>query len=141
MELLHVGSELGSLDCQIKRLEEKIDTSKPVEIMKDIHRLEDKLIRCRDIEMTSNKAVSAIRELDETIEALNEKQKNKYTELTSELKRIENRITDKCNELVSKINNIDNIVDNLKKKIDTTISELKPEVKESTFLRKLFWLD
>ena len=141
MELLHVGSELGSIDCQLKHLEEKIDTSKPVEIMKDIHKLDDKLRRCRDVEMTSNKAVSSIKELDETIEALSDKQKSKYTEITSELKRIENSISDKCNELVSKIHNVDNLVDNLKMKIDTTINELKPEVKKQTFFRKLFWLD
>jgi hypothetical protein len=31
MELLHDSDELvGSLDCQLKRLEEKIDTSRPV---------------------------------------------------------------------------------------------------------------
>ena len=42
MELLHDSSGLvGSLNCQLKRLEEKIDTSRPVALMKDLHRLEE----------------------------------------------------------------------------------------------------
>jgi phenylalanyl-tRNA synthetase alpha subunit len=142
MELLHDSMGLtGSLDMQIKRLEEKIDMSRPVTIMKDIHRLEDKLIRCDDVEMTTNKAVSAIKELDKTIEALSEKQNSRYTEINSELKRIETRMTDKFNELLSKINNVNNMVDNLKRKIDMTISGPKSEAKKTTFFRKLFWVD
>ncbi len=38
MGLLHDGDELeGSLDCQLKRLEKKIDTSQPAALVKDIH--------------------------------------------------------------------------------------------------------
>ena len=37
MELLDDSSGLvGNLDCQLKRLEEKIDTSRPVALMKDL---------------------------------------------------------------------------------------------------------
>jgi hypothetical protein len=43
MELIHDSDDLvGSLDCQLKRLEEKIDTSRPVALMKDLQRLDDK---------------------------------------------------------------------------------------------------
>ena len=42
MELLHDSSGLvGSLNCQLKRLENKIDTSRSVALMKDLHRLDE----------------------------------------------------------------------------------------------------
>ncbi len=141
MELLHVGSELGSIDCQIKRLEEKINTSKPVEIMKEIHSLDDRIRHFSGIEVTSNKAVSALKELDETVDSLGEKLKERHAEILLDIKNIEAKISDKCYELVSKINDVNNRVDKLEKKIDTTISELRSEMKKSTFFRKLFWFD
>ena len=45
MELLHDSSGLvGSLDCQLKRFEDKIDhKSRPIALMKDLDRLDDEI--------------------------------------------------------------------------------------------------
>ena len=58
MELLHGSGKLvGSLDCQLKRLEEKIDTSLPVALMKDLHRLDDEIRHFKDVKITTNTVV------------------------------------------------------------------------------------
>ena len=118
MELLHDSSGLvGNLDCQLKRLEEKIDTSRPVALMKDLHRL------------------------DETLKKLEERTGNKFTEMTSQLKTTETMVAGKHKDLISKINDISSRIDNLEKKIDLAVRELKSEARKTSFLRKLLWLD
>lgn len=142
MELLHDSSGLvGSLDCQLKRLEEKIDTSRPVELMKDLHRLDDEIKHFKDVEDTTKTVVSSVKELDETIKKLEERTGNKFTEMTSQIKAIEEMVADKHEDLISKINDINSRIDNLEKKIDFAVRELKSEARKTSFLRKLLWLD
>ncbi len=118
VDLLHDSSGLvGSLDCQLKRLEEKIDTSRLVSLMKDLHRQ------------------------DETIKKLDERTKNKCTEMTSQIKATEVMVADKHTDLICKINDISSRIDNLEKKIDLAVRELKSEARKTSFLRKLLWLD
>jgi len=118
MELLHDSSGLvGSLNCQLKRLENKIDTSRSVALMKDLHRL------------------------DETIKKLEERTRNKLTEITSQIKGTEAMVDGKHKGLISKINDISSRIDNLEKKIDLAVRELKSEARKTSFLRKLLWLD
>ncbi len=118
MELLHDSSGLvGSLNCQLKRLENKIDTSRTVALMKDLHRL------------------------DETIKKLEERTRNKLTEITSQIKGTEAMVDGKHKGLISKINDISSRIDNLEKKIDLAVRELKSEARKTSFLRKLLWLD
>ncbi len=118
MELLHDSDDLvGSLDCQLKRLEEKIDTSQHDALMKDLHMQ------------------------DETIKNLEEGTRNKFTEMTSQIKATEATVADKNKDLISKINDINSRIDNLEKKIDLAVRELKSEARKTSFLRKLLWLD
>jgi predicted nucleic acid-binding Zn-ribbon protein len=142
MELLHDSSGLvGSLDCQLKRLEEKIDTSKPVALMKDLHRLDDEIRHFKDVEITTNTVVSSVKEQNETIKKLEERTRNKFTEMASQIKASEVIVADKHKDLISKINDISSRVDNLEKKIDLAVRELKSEARKTSFLRKLLWLD
>ncbi len=142
MELLHDSSGLvGSLDCQLKRLEEKIDTSKPVALMKDLHRLDDEIRHFKDVEITTNTVVSSVKEQNETIKKLEERTSNKFTKMTSQIKASEVIVADKHKDLISKINDISSRVDNLEKKIDLAVRELKSEARRTSFLRKLLWLD
>ena len=139
MELLHDSDELvGSLDCQLKRLEEKIDTSQPAALMKDIHRIDDEIKHFKDVEITTNTVVSSVKEHDETIRNLEERTKNKFAEMTAQ---IEAMVAGKHNNLVSKINDISSRVDNLEEKIDLAVRELKSEARKTSVLRKLLWLD
>ena len=139
MELLHDSDELvGSLDCQLKRLEEKIDTSQPAALMKDIHRIDDEIKHFKDVEITTNTVVSSVKEHDETIKNLEERTKNKFAEMTAQ---IEAMVDDKHKNLVSKINDISSRVDNLEEKIDLAVRELKSEARKTSVLRKLLWLD
>jgi len=139
MELLHDSDELvGSLDCQLKRLEEKIDTSQPAALMKDIHRIDDEIKHFKDVEITTNTVVSSVKEHDETIRNLEERTKNKFAEMTAQ---IEAMVAGKHNNLVSKINDISSRVDNLEEKIDLAVRELKSESRKTSVLRKLLWLD
>lgn len=142
MELLHDSSGLvGSLVCQLKRLEEKIDTSRPDALMKDLHRLDDEIRHFKDVEITTNTIVSSVKELDETIKKLEERTRNKFTEMTSQIKATEAMVADKYNDLISKINDVNSRIDNLEKKIDLAVRELKSEARKTSFLRKLLWLD
>ena len=139
MELLHDSDELvGSLDCQLKRLEEKIDTSQPAALVKDIHRIDDEIKHFKDVEITTNTVVSSVKEHDETIKNLEERTKNKFAEMTAQ---IEAMVDDKHKNLVSKINDISSRVDNLEEKIDLAVRELKSEARKTSVLRKLLWLD
>ncbi len=113
MELLHDSDDLvGKLDCQLKRLEEKIDTSQSVAIMKDLRRMDDEIKHLKDVKKTTKTVVSSVKEQDETIK-----------------------------KLVSKINDICSRVDNLEGKIDLAVRELKSEARKTSVLRKLLWLD
>ncbi len=142
MELLHDSSGLvGSLDSQLKRLEEKIDTSRPVALMKDLHRLDDEIRHFKDVEITTNTVVSSVNELNGTIKKLEERTRNKFTEMTSQIKATEAIVADKHKDLISKINDINSRIDNLEKKIDLAVRELKSEARKTSFLRKLLWLD
>jgi len=142
MELLHDSSGLvGSLDCQLKRLEEKIDTSRSVALMKDLHRLDDEIRHFKDVEITTNTVVSSVKELDETIKKLEERTRNKFTEMTSQIKATEAMVADKHKDLISKINDMNSRIDVLEKKIDLAVRELKSEARKTSFLRKLLWLD
>ena len=142
MELLHDSSGLvGSLDCQLKRLEEKIDMSQPVALMKDLHRLDDEIRHFKDVEMTTNTVVSSIKELNETIKKIEERTRNKFTEVTSQIKATEAMVADNYKDLISKINDINSSIDNLEKKIELAVRELKSEARKTSFLRKLLWLD
>ena len=139
MELLHDSDELvGSLDCQLKRLEEKIDTSQSAALMKDIHRIDDEIKHFKDVEITTNTVVSSVKEHDETIKKLEERTNYKFTEITA---HIEAMVADKHKNLVSKINDISSRVDNLEEKIDLAVRELKSEARKTSVLRKLLWLD
>ncbi len=139
MELLHDSDELvGSLDCQLKRLEEKIDTSQPAALMKDIHRIDDEIKHFKDVEITTNTVVSSVKEHDETIKKLEERTRNKFAEMTAQ---IEAMVADKHKDLVSKINDISSRVDNLEEKIELAVRELKSEARKTSVLRKLLWLD
>ncbi len=142
MELLHDSSGLvGSLNCQLKRLEDKIDTSRPVALMKDLHRLDDKIRHFKDVEITTNTVVSSVKELGETIKELEERTRNKFTVMTSQIKATEAMVADKYKDLISKTNDINSRIDNLEKKIDLAVRELKSEARKTSFLRKLLWLD
>ena len=142
MELLHDSSGLvGNLDCQLKRLEEKIDTSQTVALMKDQHMLDDKIRHFKDVGITTNTVVSSIKKLSETIKKLEERTRNKFTEMTSQNKTTEAMVADKHKDLISKINDISSRVDNLEEKIDLAVRELKSEARKTSFLRKLLWLD
>jgi len=139
MELLHDSDELvGSLDCQLKRLEEKIDTIQPATLVKDIHRIDDEIRHFKDVEITTNTVVSSVKEHDETIKKLEERTRNKFAEMTAQ---IEAMVADKHKDLVSKINDISSRVDNLEEKIDLAVRELKSEARKTSVLRKLLWLD
>mgnify|MGYP006417217305 FL=1 len=139
MELLHDSDELvGSLDCQLKRLEEKIDTSQPAALMKDIHRIDDEIKHFKDVEITTNTVVSSVKEHDETIKKLEERTRHKFAEMTAQIEAV---VTDKHKNLVSKINDISSRVDNLEEKIDLAVRELKSESRKTSVLRKLLWLD
>jgi len=142
MELLHDSEGLaGSLDCQLKRLEEKIDTSQPVALMKDLHRMDDEIRHFKDVEITTNTVVSSVKEHDETIKKLEERTSDKFTEMTSQYKATEAMVADKHKDLISKINDISSRVDNLEEKIELAVRELKSEARKTSFLRKLLWLD
>ena len=142
MELLHDSDKLvGKLDCQLKRLEEKIDTSQPAAIMKDLHRMDDEIKHFKDVEITTKTVVSSVKEQDETIKKLEEKTRNKFTEMTSQNEATEAMVADKHKNLVSKINDICSRVDNLEEKIDLAVRELKSEARKTSVLRKLLWLD
>ncbi len=142
MELLHDSDGLaGSLDCQLKRLEEKIDTSQPVALMKDLHRMDDEIRHFKDVEITTNTVVSSVKEHDETIKKLEERISDKFTEMTSQYKATEAMVADKHKDLISKINDISSRVDNLEEKIELAVRELKSEARKTSFLRKLLWLD
>jgi len=139
MELLHDSDDLvGSLDCQLKRLEEKIDKIQPAALVKDIHRIDDEIKHFKDVEITTNTVVSSVKEHDETIKNLEERTKNKFAEMTAQ---IEAMVDDKHKNLVSKINDISSRVDNLEEKIDLAVRELKSEARKTSVLRKLLWLD
>ena len=142
MELLHDSDELvGSLDCQLKRLEEKIDTSQSVELMKDLHRIDDEIRHFKDVEITTNSVVSSVKKQGETIKKLEEGTRNKFTEMTSQMKSTEAMVADKHKDLISKINDISGRVDSLEEKIDLAVRELKSEARKTSVLRKLLWLD
>ena len=142
MELLHDSDELvGSLDCQLKRLEEKIDTSQSVELMKDLHRIDDEIRHFKDVEITTNSVVSSVKKQGETIKKLEEGTRNKFTEMTSQMKSTEAMVADKHKDLISKINDISSRVDSLEEKIDLAVRELKSEARKTSVLRKLLWLD
>jgi type I site-specific restriction endonuclease len=142
MELLHDSDNLvGSLDCQLKRLEEKIDTSQPVALMKDLHRLDDEIRHFKDVEITTNKVVSSVKEQGETIKKLEEGTRNKFTEITSQNKATEAMVADKHKDLVSKVNDISSRVNRLEEKIELAVRELKSEARKTSVLRKLLWLD
>jgi type I site-specific restriction endonuclease len=95
----------------------------------------------KDVEITTNTAVSSIKKLSETIKKLEERTRNKFTEMTSQNKTTEAMVADKHKDLISKINDISSRVDNLEKKIDLAVRELKSEARKTSFLRKLLWLD
>jgi len=139
MELLHDSDELvGSLDCQLKRLEEKIDTSQPAALMKDIHRIDDEIKHFKDVEITTNTVVSSVKEHDEAIKKLEERTRSKFAEMTAQIEAMD---ADKHRNIVSKINDISSRVDNLEEKIDLAVRELKSEARKTSVLRKLLWLD
>jgi type I site-specific restriction endonuclease len=142
MELLHDSSGLvGSLDCQLKRLEDKINTSRPAALMKDIQRLDSEIRHFKGVEITTNTVASSVKELDKTIKKLEERTKSKFTEMTSQIKATEAMVADKHKDLISKINDMSSRIDNLEKKIDLAVRELKSEARKTSFLRKLLWLD
>lgn len=142
MELLHDSDELvGSLDCQLKRLEEKIDTSRPVALMKDIHRIDDEIRHFKDVEITTNTVISSVKEHDETIKELEERTSNKFVKMTAQIEATKAMVDDKHKNLISKINDISSRVDNLEEKIELAVRELKSEARKTSVLRKLLWLD
>lgn len=142
MELLHDSSGLeGSLDYQLKRLEEKIDTSKPIALMQDIQRLNKEISHFKDVEAVTKTIVSSIKEQEKTIKKLEERTRDKFTEMTSQIKATEAMVADKYKDLLSKINDINSRIDKLEKKIDFAVRELKSEARKTSFLRKLLWLD
>ncbi|MCR4290181.1 MAG: hypothetical protein NUV86_07970 [Candidatus Scalindua sp.] len=142
MELLHDSDELvGSLDCQLKRLEEKIDTSQPVALMKDLHRMDHEIRHFKDVEITTNSVVSSVSRQDETIKKIEEGTRNKFTEMTFQMKSTKAMVADKHKDLISKINDIRSRVDSLEEKIDLAVRELKSEARKTSVLRKLLWLD
>ncbi len=142
MELLHDSDAfVGSLDCQLKRLEEKIDTSQPVALMKDIHRIDDEIRHFKDVEITTNTIVSSVKEHDETINKLEEGTRNNLTEMTSQINATEAMVADKHKKLVSKINDISSRVGKLEEKLELAVRELKSESRKTSVLRKLLWLD
>lgn len=139
MELLHDSDELvGSLDSQLKRLEEKIDTIQPATLVKDIHRIDDEIKHFKDVEITTNTVVSSVKEHDETIKKLEKRTSNKFVEMTAQIEVI---VADKHKDLVSKINDISSRVNNLDEKIELAVRELKSEARKTSVLRKLLWLD
>jgi uncharacterized protein Yka (UPF0111/DUF47 family) len=79
--------------------------------------------------------------LDETIKKLEERTRNKLTEITSQIKGTEEMVDGKHTGLISKINDISSRIDNLEKKIDLAVRELQSEARKTSFLRKLLWLD
>ena len=95
----------------------------------------------KDVEITTNTVVSSVKKLSETIKKLEERTRNKFTEMTSQNKTTEAMVADKYKDLISKINDISSRVDNLEKKIDLAVRELKSEARKTSFLRKLLWLD
>ncbi len=142
MELLHDSGKLvGSLDCQLKRLEEKIDTSRPVALMKDLHRLDDEIRHFKDVAITTNIVVSSVKEQDKNIKKLEERTRNKFSEMTAQIKVAEVMVADEHKDLTSKINDINSRIDSLEKSIDLAVRELKSEARKTSFLRKLLWLD
>ncbi len=142
MELIHDSDELvGSLDCQLKRLEKKIDTSQPAALVKDIHRIEDEISHLKDVETATNKVVSSVKEQDKTIKKLEEGTRNNLTEITSQINATEAMVAGKHKELVSKINDISSRVDKLEDKLELAVRELKSESRKTSVLRKLLWLD
>ncbi len=142
MELLHASNALaGSLDCKLKRLEEKIDASQSAALMEDIRRIEDEIEHLKNMEIATNKVVSSVKEQDETIKKLEEGTKNNFTEMTSQIKTTETMVAGKHKELVSKINDISSRVDKLEDKLELAVRELKSESRKTSVLRKLLWLD
>ena len=142
MGLLHDGDELeGILDCQLKRLEKKIDTSQPAALVKDIHRIEDEIRHFKDVEVTTNTVVSSVKEHDETIKKLEERTSNKFAEMIAQIEAMKAMAADKHKDLISKINDISSRVDNLEEKIELAVRELKSEARKTSVLRKLLWLD
>jgi len=142
MELLHDGDELvGSLDCQLKHLEEKIDTSQSTALVKDIHRIEDEIRHFKDVEITTNTIVSSVKEHDETFKKLEERTSNKFAEMIAQIETMKAMVADKHKDLISKINDISSRVDNLEEKIELAVRELKSEARKTSVLRKLLWLD
>ena len=69
---------------------------------------------------------------------LEEKTRSKFTEMTSPVKAT---VADEHKDLISKINDMSSRIDNLEKKIDLAVRELKSEARKTSFLRKLLWLD
>ncbi len=49
--------------------------------------------------------------------------------------------SDSYSDLESKINDINSRIDNLEKKINLAVRDLKTEARKTSFLRKLLWLD
>ena len=142
MGLLHDGDELeGSLDCQLKRLEKKIDTSQPAALVKDIHWIEDEIRHFKDVEVTTNTVVSSVKEHDRTIKKLEERTSNKFAEMIAQIEAMKAMAADKHKDLISKINDISSRVDNLEEKIELAVRELKSESRKTSVLRKLLWLD
>ena len=142
MGLLHDGDELeGSLDCQLKRLEKKIDTSQPAALVKDIHWIEDEIRHFKDVEVTTNTVVSSVKEHDRTIKKLEERTSNKFAEMIAQIEAMKAMAADKHKDLISKINDISSRVDNLEEKIELAVRELKSEARKTSVLRKLLWLD
>jgi len=142
MGLLHDGDELeGSLDCQLKRLEKKIDTSQPAALVKDIHWIEDEIRHFKDVEVTTNTVVSSVKEHDRTIKKLEERTSNKFAEMIAQIEAVKAMAADKHKDLISKINDISSRVDNLEEKIELAVRELKSEARKTSVLRKLLWLD
>lgn len=142
MELLHDSSELvGSLDCQLKRLEQKIDKIQPVALMENLHRLDDEIQHFKDVETITNTVALSVKELDGTINKLEEGTESKFAEMNSQIEVTEIMVRDKHKDLISKINDINGRINNLEKKIDLAVRELKSEARKTSFLRKLLWLD
>ncbi len=141
MELLHDSDALvGSLDCKLKRLEEKIDASQSAALMKDIRIIEEEIEHLKNVD-TTNKTVSSVREQGETIKKLEEGTKNNFTEMISQIKTTETMVAGKHKDLVSKINDIHSRVDKLEDKLELAVRELKSESRKTSVLRKLLWLD
>ena len=93
------------------------------------------------MEITTNTVVSSVKEQGGTIKKLEEKERSKFTEMTSQTKGTDAMVADKHKDLISKINDISSRVDNLEEKIDLAVRELKSEARKTSFLRKLLWLD